>query len=741
VAYKADIQLAVKGLRELRSLNIHLDRNGKAIDRSIEKIMKYNSVTRSHFVPTLNNLSSALAKAQANFDKANISTVQGIKAAENLAKAEKLVNAELIARNALMGTVRGRAFGPQQADAGQTVAAQKQQASDQEQLNQALLKLENRSLDNISKKVELRNKEVAQGKKLVSEAGNRRKILANNNKLRTEEFRTAGKIQEREMRISKILEKNAKFRNSFRGRTQRAIAGGSKENLDIRNQAISNALIGGAFPLLFGQGAGASAGGALGGAAGGLLGGQFGFALSLVGTQIGSIIDTFVSGTAELGRAIGPFAQDTQAVTTALGLQGSAEEARIKLIEETKGKTAAFNASMRLMATEIGQRGVDSLKRFGENTRLLTSSFTLAITKLQALGAAFANFVARITGLEGSLEAGAATRTVAAAAGEGDAEAQALVDRRRSAEALRGQGGQGRRKKVLLDQISAEEKIFAIRRNTSIEADNLTQKFDALGVSIKTEAEETKRIAELRKQGLNPALAKTIAGIETEGKLAKDNLQVEIDKLVEKQAKVGQLEQEDQIRLTTLEGIRNEIDEQVNSLSEAAEATDKLNDKTKDMKSNFEMIGQSIASGVSDNLSAAILQTKTLGDAAKSILNDLSNTLVKLGVNTILASLPGIGGAFSALPKLGFARGGRPPTGRPSIVGERGPELFVPRRSGTIIPNDKLGGGSTNISVNVDASGSSVQGDEQQSKELGKAISAAIQSELLKQRRPGGLLR
>ena len=75
------------------------------------------------------------------------------------------------------------------------------------------------------------------------------------------------------------------------------------------------------------------------------------------------------------------------------------------------------------------------------------------------------------------------------------------------------------------------------------------------------------------------------------------------------------------------------------------------------------------------------------------------------------------------------------------LVGEKGPELFVPKRSGTIIPNDKLGGGgSTNISVNVDASGSSVQGDEQQSKELGRAISAAIQSELLKQKRPGGLL-
>ena len=156
-------------------------------------------------------------------------------------------------------------------------------------------------------------------------------------------------------------------------------------------------------------------------------------------------------------------------------------------------------------------------------------------------------------------------------------------------------------------------------------------------------------------------------------------------------------------------------------------------------KANFEMIGQSIASGVSDNLTAAIMQTKTLGDAAKSILNDLSSTLIKLGVNTILGGIaPGI---FGSLPMLNFASGGRPPTGRPSLVGEKGPELFVPRKSGTIVPNDKLGGGSTNISVNVDASGSSVQGDEQQSKELGRAISAAIQSELLKQRRPGGLLR
>ena len=121
----------------------------------------------------------------------------------------------------------------------------------------------------------------------------------------------------------------------------------------------------------------------------------------------------------------------------------------------------------------------------------------------------------------------------------------------------------------------------------------------------------------------------------------------------------------------------------------------------------------------------------------KSILNDLANTLVRLGVNTILGSVaPGI---FGSLPMLKFSRGGRPPTGRPSLVGEKGPEIFTPGVSGMVSPNSALGG-STNVVVNVDASGSAVEGDVQQSEQLGRAISDAIQSELVKQQRPGGLL-
>ena len=45
-----------------------------------------------------------------------------------------------------------------------------------------------------------------------------------------------------------------------------------------------------------------------------------------------------------------------------------------------------------------------------------------------------------------------------------------------------------------------------------------------------------------------------------------------------------------------------------------------------------------------------------------------------------------------------------------------------------------------NIVVNVDASGSNVEGDEQGGRELGRLISAAVQSEIVQQQRPGGLL-
>ena len=76
------------------------------------------------------------------------------------------------------------------------------------------------------------------------------------------------------------------------------------------------------------------------------------------------------------------------------------------------------------------------------------------------------------------------------------------------------------------------------------------------------------------------------------------------------------------------------------------------------------------------------------------------------------------------------------------LMGEAGAEAILPLRRGS---NGKLGvqstgGGFGNIVVNVDASGSSVEGSQQGGRELGRVLAVAIQSELVKQKRPGGIL-
>ena len=90
-------------------------------------------------------------------------------------------------------------------------------------------------------------------------------------------------------------------------------------------------------------------------------------------------------------------------------------------------------------------------------------------------------------------------------------------------------------------------------------------------------------------------------------------------------------------------------------------------------------------------------------------------------------------------PLPGKALGGPVSRNQPYLVGERGPELFVPGAKGNIVPNHAMGGGAS-VTVNVDASGSSVEGDGNQAAQLGKAIGIAVQQELIKQKRPGGLL-
>ena len=505
-----------------------------------------------------------------------------------------------------------------------------------------------------------------------------------------------------------------------------------------------SALISGAFPLLFGQGPGVAAAGALGGGIGGMFGQMGGFAGGIAATAAVQAIQSAVQAIGDLGKALGPFTKNSQAAIEALGLQGSAQEARIKLIERTQGKNAAFNATMELMANRVGDDGVKAITEFGETTRLLNNQFATGIAKVQAFTASILNFLVKITGYEKGLRDADVAQTLSDARALDDPRAIALEEEKQNilkdAYRTTGQGGSRKTLKIgakeALEELKAREAILATIINTEIEAATLTEKFDQAAKKVGEEREMTERIIELRREGLNPEIAKTIAELEKQAQTGKDALQAEIDKLLEKQQKLGELPPLDQARLTTLEKQRDEQDKIIDGIRETEEATHDLNKAAEETLDAFDKLKSTIQNDIKDGIKGLIKGTSTLADLASNV----ADRFLDIALNQMLFGNAGgqtvTGGLFKF---LGFANGGRPPVGRPSVVGEKGPELFVPDRSGTIIPNNQLGG-STNVVVNVDASGSNVEGDEQQSRELGRLISVAVQSELIQQKRPGGLL-
>ena len=177
-------------------------------------------------------------------------------------------------------------------------------------------------------------------------------------------------------------------------------------------------------------------------------------------------------------------------------------------------------------------------------------------------------------------------------------------------------------------------------------------------------------------------------------------------------------------------------------------------DSIKDTAGDIKKATVSAFKGMEDSLVSFVTSGKlNFKSLAQSILADMARIAIRSSIVKPLMAAFGFAqggvidtaGQVTKYAKGGvvnsphyFAMGG---SGNLGILGESGAEAILPLKrhsSGNL--GVEASGSSTNVVVNVDASGTDVQGDEQQGRALGQLIAAAVQSELVQQSRPGGIL-
>ena len=465
-----------------------------------------------------------------------------------------------------------------------------------------------------------------------------------------------------------------------------------QQKLDKRRRGsiIKSAAIGGGFPLLFGGGLGQAIPGAIGGGVGEALSPGGGFAGSIAATALVSQLQKIGQASLETAKKMGTLNGKLElARERSLFTSHETEELARQL--ERQGKVQQLN---NLLSNEyqqiVGSKGTENLKRLNEVSSEFNRLMGILKTKFDA-------FIA------GPL-----------------ADLLSFLNKSISADATDAQFREFRRSLKGSQKELFEQQLSELRGTRGKSSGPIT-------TAIKEEMlkifQQTPNVISGGKSGKK---------LTPEAQLGIDRL-ADLDAEIEKATKKNEMSEkqfETEMRIQeimkgTVDITKDQIKEKLDQLDVLAKEQEEI----QKVKNLYDSIASSIETGIVDALEGAINGTKTLGDVASSVFAQIQRSLLQFGVNSFLGAI--------GIP--GFANGGRPPVGRASIVGEKGPELFVPDRAGTIIPNNQLGG-STNVVVNVDASGSAVEGDEDRGRELGRLISVAVQSELVQQKRPGGLL-
>lgn len=241
----------------------------------------------------------------------------------------------------------------------------------------------------------------------------------------------------------------------------------------------------------------------------------------------------------------------------------------------------------------------------------------------------------------------------------------------------------------LLDQQQNRTKELAISTVDVLKASEA----DLLNAKLKNEI--SKNTLDLIINGTNPALAAQFAQNQQIVDQNTLKLQGQRDLIVnllaekdltaaevgERQKQIALLDAQIQKQPQILDGMNQEAIK-AKALTDEQE---RLNAAKERMKGLVQGIGGAIESGLVNGIEAAVTGAQRLQDVLSGVLKDIGKMLISFGIRSLLGGI-NIGGT----PLVGKAVGGPVAGGTPYVVGEKGPELFVPGASGTIIPNDAM---------------------------------------------------
>ena len=475
---------------------------------------------------------------------------------------------------------------------------------------------------------------------------------------------------------------------------------------------ISSAAIGGAFPLLFGQTGAAAVGGGIGGAAGGLIGGQFGFALSIVGTAIGSLIQQ----QDELDKSLLKISRSFENAGSSAGFTRASFNELKSTLRMTKDEVLAIVTEF----ARFGEAGESAAFIFGDNPNTFKNLAAMRDTKTLMT---------------------------------------AILDE---------QNGLSIKQQI---QLLREAKLTSfkdmqLKLNRLILEENMRRE-----ISEARQITRQQKISDIFKEQLRIMILMKVPFFDL-AKQFPEFFKKSAEKVEENVNKIKKEFEELFVQLPELQDLLTELEVQVEGMSYSIpSAIDSVSAELRKLMSVGYMVttvADTVGSAFEESFKGIVKGSMTaqealrnlfmrtadafLDMAAQLIAKQIQMKILGIGLNFFMNQglAPSRGATTGGTDRFGrdfddpefgmpLANGGIAKAGRTHLVGERGPELFTPGVTGTVTPNHALGG-STNIVVNVDASGSSVEGDEEQGRELGRLISVAVQSEIIQQQRPGGLL-